>query len=576
MNDHIVPSRSGSAPGFAQQARGLVRWVGTKNPFYVISALLVFVGLRISFQAEGKVFPTWALLLSLAGYTLLLAMMACLLVRYGNVWQDVRTCLLLVVMMFVATTVFFDDIIVNHPVQGVLCSVWGFLFAVVVSEGLLRGMRLSLPWLFRGPYYALLAVFFLYPAALSPIVRSPNDPALMWALFGFSPVAAAVFLALVPAARRGRAYLAKNGSPWRWPLYPWTLFGMLAGCAAARSYYLCLSIHYLDMPGHYRSLSSSIFGPYFLVPLGLAMCVLMLEIGLAARKRSLQRLALVLPLGILLMALVGHRAEAVYQHFLSMVVSGMGGSPLYLSLIGVAVFYAVAALRGIPLGTRGLSLCLGALAVVGPGTITLGGLVAPRAWPILAVAAVQACSALARGGSARWFWAAVWLILGAAIGLADSSLDRGVILAHGLLGTALVLGAVCDDDFARLLRGAGMGLLVMLALGAMVAAERGSFDVAPEILWAYPLALGAIAWIYGSVLKVRGYMAAAAADLAVWILALGWQAYGSLRPFIAGLSQLAWGLACFVLAALISFAKAGILQTWLAGWRAKNYRPFDG
>ena len=37
------------------------------------------------------------------------------LVRFGNVWEDVRTVLLLVVVMFLATSVTFDDLFVAQP-----------------------------------------------------------------------------------------------------------------------------------------------------------------------------------------------------------------------------------------------------------------------------------------------------------------------------------------------------------------------------------------------------------------------------------------------------------------------------
>src|SRR5262245_64209858 len=103
----------------------------------------------------------------LAGYTLLLAATACVLVRYAKVWDDVRTVLLLVVLMFLATSVTFDELLVLSPGQGVACSVGGLLFALAVSDGLLRTTRLRLPALFRVPYYLILSLFFLYPVALA-------------------------------------------------------------------------------------------------------------------------------------------------------------------------------------------------------------------------------------------------------------------------------------------------------------------------------------------------------------------------------------------------------------------------
>src|SRR4051812_36146649 len=154
-------------PSLAGGSRRLLRWVCTNNPFYVLSALLVCLGLWVSFGGQAVAAQTWALLIGMAGYTLLLALTACLLVRFVGVWDDVRTVLLLVVLMFLATSVTFDDVLARSPGRGIACYFAGLVFAVAVSEGMLRGIRLNLPPLFRAPYYLTLALFFLYPVAVS-------------------------------------------------------------------------------------------------------------------------------------------------------------------------------------------------------------------------------------------------------------------------------------------------------------------------------------------------------------------------------------------------------------------------
>lgn len=55
----------------------------------------MFVGLKTSFGAQDSPGQTWALMFGLAGYTLLLAAPACLLVRVGGVWEDVRAVLIM-------------------------------------------------------------------------------------------------------------------------------------------------------------------------------------------------------------------------------------------------------------------------------------------------------------------------------------------------------------------------------------------------------------------------------------------------------------------------------------------------
>src|SRR5262249_53444596 len=120
-------------------------WVCTNNPFYVLSAGLFLLGLWGSFGAQAGAVETGALMSGLAGYTLLLAVTACLLVRFCKVWDDARTVLLLVVLMFLATSVTFDEVLVLDPVRGFACYLAGLLFAVAVTEGLLHGIRLRLP-----------------------------------------------------------------------------------------------------------------------------------------------------------------------------------------------------------------------------------------------------------------------------------------------------------------------------------------------------------------------------------------------------------------------------------------------
>ncbi len=378
--------RLGAAPPRGG-TRAAIRWICTNNPFYVISAGLFLVGLWISFADHGaEIQPesTWSLMGWLAGYTLLLAGTALLLVRFAKVWDDARTVLLLVVLMFLATSVTFDEVLVQTPSRGLACYLMGLGFAGLVSEALLRGIGLALPMLFRVPYYLILALFFLYPLALTPAARDNHNEWHQWSIFGFTAVAGLIFLTLLPAARRGAELLRDNGSPWPWPLYPWTLFGMLALAVPARSYLLCYSMHLPEGGGG----GQVIFGPYFLVPFGMAIAVILLELGLEARSRGVLLAALVLPVGLAILASTGHRDEPVYQEFLQRFTDRLGGTPLYLTLYASAAFYAYAALRSVPLATEALTAALAVLAFCSPASLHLFPLVEAQPVPLLPVAAV--------------------------------------------------------------------------------------------------------------------------------------------------------------------------------------------
>ena len=266
---------------------------------------------------------------------------ACLLIRVGRLWDDLRSLLVLVVMMFLAIAMSCDDTMAANPNKGALGYIGGFAFAVAVTEGVLHAIRLRLPGWYRLAYHAILALVFLYPLALIPLLGDPENPSLQWALFGFSPMAALAITTLVPAARRGRAYLEKNGSPWRWPMYPWALFFVLVGGLCVRCMLLCVSFHYVEG-------SRTIFGPYFLVPIGLAVSLVWLEIGIASGRRGIMTAASTLPLGLVYLALMSEGKNPVYSDFLKMFMGTLGGSPAYLTLLAATLFQAYAVSRRVP------------------------------------------------------------------------------------------------------------------------------------------------------------------------------------------------------------------------------------
>ncbi len=559
--------RTGSAPPLPSAAggsRGLIGWVCTSNPFYVLSALLVCLGLWVSFGSQAVASQTWALLCGMAGYTLLLAVTACLLVRFVGVWDDVRTVLLLVVLMFLATSVTFDEVLARSPARGVACYLAGFGFAVAVSEGMLRGIRLVLPPLFRAPYYLFLALYFLYPVAITPLLDRPRSEAMCWALFGFPAAGGLVFLTLLPAVRRGREYVRDNGSPWRWAWYPWSLFGVLAFGIAGRAAFLCWSMHHLPQ----GETEPYIFGPYFLVSFGLALGVVLLEIGLVERRVRVLRVAMALPAVLLVLAMAGHRPEPVYQWFLGRFMDRLGGSPMYLTLLASAGFYLYASLRGAPIAFDAMTAALGALAFVAPQTLDSSGLVAPRALPILAVGVAQVWSGLSRRQSWRCVIGAGCLAASSIILMhpTGASPDRWPVAFHLALAAVLAVGAAFDDRFAHALRTVGPALGLMAVLAVLTGRFPPAAAVPTWAIEAYAPAMALAIAGYGLVLGHRASLAAAGLMVAAWLAVLGWRGYCALRQVATGLDYIAVGLVLFSLAVLTSMAKGGVLP-WRAGGR---------
>jgi len=549
----------GAAPLLPERARGMIRWVCTKNPFYVVSAGLFLLGLKISFGDARLATDTWAMMSGLAGYTLLLAATACLLVRLANVWDDVRTVLLLVVLMFLATSVTFDEVLVLTPQRGVICYLLGLALAVAVSEAVLRGIRLNLPAWFRGPYYLLLALFFIYPLVLSPWVSQPRGETMLWGLYGFGTIAGLIFLTLLPAIRRGPEYLRASGSPWPWPLYPWTLFGMLALALPARSFLLCWSMHLLDNGDR----DALVFGPHFLAPFGLAIAVLLLEIGLQGRRRGPVIAALCLPALMVLFCLVGHRPDAIYGRFLDVFRERVGGYPALVTLLAGGLFYGYAALRRAPLALEAVTAALLALGFVGPATLSWGAWTAPQAAPLLAAGALQ----MLVGVLSRASWR---VLLGATAALLASStwgtgIDipyRAVVLAHVILALALTIGALFDDPLALILRVLGT-TAVLLACIIVLFAPLAPLGVPDWLSVVYPLIMAALLAAYGLWLGEGFALGGAVVMLLLWLVSQSWVGYLMLRQIVRGLDYLVVSLLFLGIAVLVSLAKAGV-------WREKK------
>lgn len=564
MNELLAGGRLGPSSPTVRR-RGFFLRLCTANPFYAISAVLVFVGLRASFDTHGAVFPSWSLLAALAGYTLLLAGMAVLLVRFGNVWDDIRTLLLLVVLMFLVISVAFDEILSRDPGEGVMCCFLGLVFASLLSEGLLRGLRLRLPARFRVPYHLGLALFFAYPAAISPWLRSPDDPGLLWAIFGFAPAAGLVTLTLLPASRTGPGYLRDNGSPWPWPLYPWVVFGVLGFGACARSYYLGLSAQASGAPGYYESYLSTVFGPYFLVPLGLAVASLLLEAGLARRSARLANIAMLAPGALVVLALVGHQPFPVYRRFLGLFADTLGGTPAFVTLFAVALFYGVAALRRVPHAWDGLTATAVGLAFVGPATLTLGDLGPIHPAPLGVAATIQLALTVRRRDSLRALLVAIgfgaaFMATPAVAGWSPTL--RAIAIFHLAIAASMAIGAAFDDPLARVLRPLGAAFLLLAATEVALVGPR--IPIAPEVTRFYPVAVGVIAAAYGWLVPCPAYLVVAALSLTGGLALVAWRAYATLRRLVVGLDQIAWGLLSFLVAAAISLTKAGAIQGWWA------------
>lgn len=577
MSDGVVgspqfPSTFTRIPSKPQSwTRRLPRLVCSQNPFYLLSVCFVLHATAQWFHGgSGQAFSPWPLLALIAAYITLLASTGFVIVRFGGVWDDARSILLLILLLFVELSLIFDETLIRDRATGQQLLMAGLLFSMGLSELLLLGLRIRLPWMFRIPYHLMLSLLFLYPLLLvSPGARYSMG-IVAWRILLFPVIAAGVLLLLIPAIRRGPEYTRTNGTPWSWPWYPWSLFVFLTVCIGFRAYALSLSFDPVFGGTLQDALRfDSAFGVYFLVPILLASGVLLLEIGLVNRRQGVLWIAMQVPLLCLYLSIPALSGSASYGAFVRQVTVQVG-SPVWIALLAAAVFYGHALLRRVDAAHLLLILTLVAATRIGPGTSDLATLSAPQAWPLLAIALIE----LARGLS-RWDSHAVTVALVFAVAALVPTLQAALspwtatMAVTFLMITALLgIGACFRDEFAWLLRVVGAPLMVVAMLGGMVAATVR--DLPSWSLPAFACGLMGLALVSAIVLRMRLYFLSAAINALLGMIAAlaeigmalvretGWK----------GAQSFSIGIGWFLLAVFISAWKAGWLNDaghWLRG-----------
>jgi hypothetical protein len=334
---------------------------------------------------------------------------------------------------------------------------------------------------------------------------------------------------------------------------------VLAVGVALRTYALCVSFHPSRGP-------ATMFEPYLLVPFLFAVNILLLEIGIASRRPGLLGWMMAAPLGLLLLSTWTFRVpESI--NLRQMLLDACGCSPLFLTLLAVIALYALALARRVPHALHWLTLAAAMLVVVGPITVGFHDLSAPRAWPLGLLTAMQLIAAVRYRSGLHGLLAAICAIAALCITWpAIGTRYFGAIPVHLLLFAMLLTGAILRDRVARFLqRLAVLGILMACVFVMSGEAERWSIARA-EVLMIYPGFMLAIVAGYSYWVRNRWYRAISLLILAGWIATLFGQGYRSLRTTVAGLDEIALGLACLLLGLMVSLWKLGIPQAWWAWW----------
>jgi hypothetical protein len=543
----------------------LVRWLWTNNPFYFLSALLMLYAVRAGYGEQNiGTINCWLMMSVLAGYTLVLSVIGVLIVRYGKVWEDARSILLLLLLLFLAVSVSADDLFVKMESSsgGAALLGFGFLFSVAVMGMTLRGAGIRLGAAYLIPFVLFLALFYVMPWWCSPELNPRHEPKKVdWMLFLIPQVAALLCLTLLPAVRLGRAYTANNGTPWPWPWFPWTAFGMIVTAMALRSYALTLTFSptgmiWVSPDSRFGIVLDTIWRPYFLVPFALANLVLILETGLVSGNARLVRRALLAVPGVMLMAWPWYQTGVMLDFLNRLTVTV--ASPVWLAAWLMVLFYGWATIRraaGAEIGLLGSVLLF---SVIGPQTIGVSTLAAVNPLPLLGVSAIFAVMGLWRRSSAITMTAVMLMTLSAWFLLPSTPLAgyRMTVCYHALFAAVLLLGLFHRDALALLLRHAGAILLPLTAFVALAAPAAAEVPLLWRLL--YIAGLVGTAYVCAHISRSRSFWAGFGGTsfllgYGVMMVAYREAAAQVGRPAIAAFS---WSCGTLLIGVLISAYKA--------------------
>jgi hypothetical protein len=537
-----------------------VRFLYTQNPFYLVGTFLVMFGFQQCLGREPSLATSRLLVEMLAGYTVLLTVVAMIVVRWGQVWDDARTILLVIVLLLCLLSTCLDFHFLHTfkaPWPGTQLLALGWAFSVLVSETVLRGLRICLTVRYRLAYYLVLSLLFAYPMFLGWMNYHGYYDALPWALLAFPAVVAMALLTLLPEAQTPAWRQPKTGTPWIWPYYPWSLFIFLTIGVAIRTWWLTISFEPAMGPDTY-------FQPYFLLPLVLAWAALVLEMGLAQRSPGAVAASLLLPLAGLATSFSGPGRGEVEIEFLHRLTATLG-SPPQLAVWGVAGFYGWSWLRGVR-ACEGFLIATGLLAsVVDYQTVDADTFAQPQPLILAAIAAVLFVRAIRRDSTWR-----AGLAAGLAVATARlSGANLGAVLSsnaiwfwqwHAPVVALLFIAAIFDDPLARFLRSIVWRVVPLLAFAAVIVYPPAMPQLDEPLLTGYVASLLVASFAIWLRQRQVGPLGAGIATLGANVLAYFRQMYLLLAytPLAKGLPWIASGLVVVTLAVLISLLKMGL------------------
>lgn len=532
-----------------------VKLLYNHNPFYLISAALILYGFRNSFQESTLGENPWLLVGLFSGYITLLAFTGWLIVKFGRVWDDARSIFMVLLLLFMALSTSIDGIFVTDPETALAVAFAGFGLAVIVTESLTHSLGIRFRWLYRSPLYAMLALsyFFPYIFTMKENYWPTLDDRFIILLFPFA--VSLSILSLIPSIRQTKRYASKNGTPWRWPLYPYSIFVLLIVGLIGRTVLLTLSFD--------ASIASGMLGTWMFVPILFALLWIIFEVGAAEEIQGIQIFALgTLPASLLLATAWPAFSNTDFYDLIQREI----GSPVWLTLLVLIAIYSIAWFDNVKTSGHFLIFAICLAAILQPNGEIASNLDSVQVWPCmtLAVAAIGSSSRIRQSKS--WFLSTIAIAFPATklAAFGASSLDNtfrfeglevGIIVNLVLLSACIVV-CVFRDSFSRKLS-ACIALVWPILATAAVTFSFARLQSSVELcVYCALLGLAAIsvAWLRKSRLHL---MACGALFVASFVSAIP-----ILEIRVASGNQnlikfIAAGFLCFLIGFLVSAIKAG-------------------
>jgi hypothetical protein len=557
----LQESESNRSFGFSD----LFKFLYNANPFYLISACLILYAQTVIFDT-GNIWMETAIPLGLiASYTVLLTATAIFIVRKGSVWDDARSILLIILSLFVVLSASIDAKTLDSPVTGAAWLGGGLCFSIVIAESLRKGLRLSLPLIFRAVFYTMIGIFFAYPFVMAQLVNDSSNSQLLTirGIMLFPIVFGLALMPLIPVIRRGPSYLAANGTPWQWPMFPWSIFGLLTIGACCRTYLLSLSFYGGRGYGPFSHMETG-FSLYMLIPLALASMILLLEFALERGGPRQIALCLVAPFLFLLMALPGPTKMNVelYHKFLAAVV-GSNGSPMLIALAGMLVFYVYAWYRSVKHSETILCgvLLLSQALDVQSHWLSMSHI---STWiPGVAALAILAWIAVRKNSTASWMALVLGVLLVTGTEFRDSQFTawHGAIPVHIALAAAILLGVLRDDLFAVVLRYISAAVMTLLFATVLFFGDELARGLPKYLLATYLAVLFAVLMWYCLWYRRVWFLVLGGFNAIMLLLFTTGKAYNTIKAMgFKALNIIFWGMVCFAIAFFISALKGNLFQ----------------